>query len=190
MADLHPVLARAAEGVWPPWAVVSAPRREHTASVVRCLDRWAAALGLPERDWRRWRAAGWLHDALRDAPPQSFDPEVAPGWPPKLRHGPAAAAHLGADGVADEEVLNAVAHHTTGHPAFGRLGRFLYLADFLEPGRRFRPEWRAALRARLPEGADAVLREVARARIARVLHDARPLLRETVEFWNGLGGTG
>lgn len=187
MADLHPVLVRAADGVWPAWAVIRGDsRRQHLASVVSCLDRWARALELSESDRLRWQAAGWLHDSLRDAGPESFDPAVAPEWPPQLRHGPAAAARLAEEGVEDAELLNAVAYHTTGYVGFRALGRFLYLADYLEPGRRFRPAWRAALRAQLPDRVEVVLREVAGLRIARTLRHGRPLLRETVEFWNGL----
>lgn len=184
MSGLHPVLERAAQGVWPGWAVVSAARRRHIAAVAACLDRWARALGCPEAERARWRAAGYLHDALRDADPAGFDAVVAPDWPPALWHGPAAAARLRADGVEDDEILLAVAYHTTGHGEFGALGRFLYLADYLEPGRAFRPDWSAALRARLPERMPAVLREVAAARIGRALARGDPLLRETVDFWN------
>lgn len=193
MSSLHPVVARAAKGEPPEWAAVGEGRRTHLVSVAYCLERWARALDLDDEEVTRWRAAGFLHDALRDADPAGFDPAVAPDWPPKLRHGPAAAARLTDDGVEDSELLTAVAYHTTGHPEFGRLGRFLYLADYLEPGRPYRPAWRAALRARLPEKAGDVLREVALERITRALDRGGPLLRETVEFWNRvvrMGGGG
>lgn len=184
MSRLHEVLRRAAEGRGPEWAVAGAARRRHIASVAACLDRWARARGASETERARWRAAGYLHDALRDADPAGFDPDVAPDWPPALRHGPAAAARLRADGVRDDELLLAVAYHTTGHGEFEELGRFLYLADYLEPGRAFRPQEHAAWRARLPEAMPAVLLEVAAARIGRTLRGGRPLLRETVDFWN------
>jgi HD superfamily phosphohydrolase YqeK len=184
VSGLHPVLARAAGGTLPAWAVVHAGRKAHLASVAACLDRWARALGLPDEERARWRAAGYLHDALRDADAAEFGATVAPEWPPALRHGPAVAARLRADGVQDEELLRAVAYHTVGHPEFGMLGRFLYLADFLEPGRPQRADWRAALRARLPEREREVLLEVAAARIGRTLQKGGPLLWETVEFWN------
>jgi HD superfamily phosphohydrolase YqeK len=83
-------------------------------------------------------------------------------------HGPAAAERLREEGVADEELLAAVAYHTIGDPSFGQLGRALYAADFLEPGRTFRAEWRAELRERVPAELDAVVLEVARARVAHV----------------------
>lgn len=184
MSGLHPVLARAADGTLPAWAVLGEGRAQHVARVAECLDRWAKALGQPDEERARWRAAGYLHDALRDADPAELDVKVAPEWPPALWHGPAVAARLRADGVEDEELLTAVAYHPVGHPELGTLGRFLYLADFLEPGRPQRAEWRAALRARLPEQARDVLLEVAAARIGHTLRKGGPLLRETVEFWN------
>jgi HD superfamily phosphohydrolase YqeK len=185
-SPLHPRVERAGAGVWPEWARVTDERHRHAESVAACLDTWARALGLGERERARWRAAGLLHDALRDAPPETFDPEAAPDWPAPLRHGPATALRLRREGVDDEELLAAIAYHTTGHPDFGLLGRFLYLADALEPGRPWRPAWRAALRARLPEDADAVLREVAAARIADAVRRGHPLRPETVGFWNAL----
>lgn len=182
-------MVRAAEGELPAWAAVAdESRRRHLASVAASLDRWARDLGLSDSDRARWRAAGWLHDALRDAPPERFDPAVAPTWPALLRHGPAVAGRLAAERVQDAELLNALAYHSTGHPELGALGRFLVLADYLEPGRGFLPGWRAALRAQLPERCDSVLRQVAAARISHAVQRGYALLPETVAFWNGIAG--
>ena len=62
----------------------------------------------------------------------------------------------------------------------------LYLADFLEPGRKFDREIRAGLAARVPAERNAVLKEVAQRRIAWVVKSGYPLLPETVAFWNSL----
>jgi len=181
----------AANGVLPKWADVSPARREHIRRVVALVDAWAVQLGVDDVDRRRWRAAAWLHDALRDAAPiglRLLVPEWARDLPDPLLHGPAAAARLAADGVDDQEVLDAVAYHTIGHPSLGRLGRAVYLADFLEPGRTFEPEWRASLRARMPDAFDEVLREVVAARIAHLLQTGRRIRPETVAFWNAIAG--
>ena len=54
----------------------------------------------------------------------------------KIVHGPAAAALLARDyALADEAMLEAVAHHTVGKPGMGVLATVLYCADKLEPGR-------------------------------------------------------
>lgn len=166
-------------------------RRAHVARVVRLLDRWAAALGLGEGDRTRWRAAGWLHDALRDAPAASLRPLLPAdlaALPAPLLHGPAAAERLREEGVADAPLLDAIRYHTVGHPSLDRLGRALYLADYLEPGRTFAPLRNAVLRARLPEAFDAVLREVVAERLGHQLETGRPLRPESVAFWNALAG--
>jgi HD superfamily phosphohydrolase YqeK len=153
------------------------------------MESWARTFHLDADDVARWRAAGMLHDALRDAPPATLRPLVEPALrelPDGVLHGPAAASRLRADGVDDEPVLLAVAWHTTGHPALDRLGRALYLADHLEPGRSYESEVNAARRARVPQEMDAVLRELAAERVARTVREGRPLLEATVRFWNGI----
>jgi HD superfamily phosphohydrolase YqeK len=186
---IHPALADAAAGTLPAWAVVSAARRAHLTRVAELMESWARTCHLDPDDVARWRAAGMLHDALRDAPPATLRPLVEPALrelADGLLHGPAAASRLRADGVDDEPVLLAVAWHTTGHADLDRLGRALYLADHLEPGRSYESEVNAARRARVPQEMDAVLRELAAERIARMVREGRPLLETTVRFWNGI----
>jgi len=133
--------------------------------VAALMLEWAVALGLPERDVKRWTATGWLHDSLREGEPDELRPTVPPLFrmlPGKLLHGPAAAERLAAD--ADDEMLHAIRFHTLGSPKFGKLGRALYLADFMEPGRDFDPPYTESLRARMPGEMDAILRRVVRSR--------------------------
>lgn len=183
------VLARAATGVLPEWAVVRPEREAHIARVAGLVARWADALALPPEERVRWLAAAWLHDALRDASPGALRPLVpadAAELPGKLLHGPAAAARLRAEGVADAGLLRAIAYHTVGHPDLDAAGRALYLADFLDPGRSFAPAWRASLRARLPARMDAVLRQVLGARIRHLIESGTAVRPETMQFWNRL----
>lgn len=103
-----------------------------------------------------------------------------------MAHGPAAADRAAQDGERDRGVLDAVRYHTIGYAGWDDVGRMLYLADFLDPGRDFDPDGRRALAERVPVDRDAVLREVARRRIEWVLKSGWPLLPETVAFWNAL----
>jgi HD superfamily phosphohydrolase YqeK len=189
MNELHSVIADAASGRLPEWAQVSPERRAHADRVAELMGRWAGRSDLDPHGVARWRAAGRLHDALRDADFDTLRPLVGPELrdaPGKMLHGPAAAARLRADGVDDEPLLLAVAWHTLGHPDFDRLGRALYLADYSEPGRDYESPALAAQRERVPDEMDAVLREVATERIGRSLRKGRPLLPQTVAFWNAL----
>jgi HD superfamily phosphohydrolase YqeK len=161
----------------PGWAQVAPARRAHIERVAELLEAWAAAMSTVAGERDRWLRAAWLHDALRDAP--LTDP---------LAHGPAAADRAAEDAEQDRGVLDAVRYHTIGYAGWDEVGRMLYLADFLEPGRDFDPDGRRALAARVPRERDAVLREVARRRIGWVLKSGWPLPPETVGFWNALVG--
>jgi len=159
--------------------------------VARLLAEWSAALGLSEPERARWRAGGYLHDALRDEAPDALRSRVPPdqrGLPGPLLHGPAAAERLRIEGVDDGELLLAVSAHTVGDARFARLGRALYAADFLEPGRSFLPERRAELRERMPADLDDVVLEIVRARIGNLLARGETVQPRTSEFWNALVG--
>ena len=184
---VHPVVAAAAGGELPPWAEATSARRRHMERVAALLGGWADGLGLAQEERTRWLAVAWLHDALRNADPESLRGELPPemrALPGPLLHGPAAAERLRLDGVTDSEVLMAVAYHTLGHPEWGPMGRALYAADFLEPGRTLLNEWRAGLRARLPGELTPVVREVLGARISYLVGRGSCLRPETVTFWN------
>ena len=187
--DLHPVVRDAVKGKLPDWARVGKARIEHMRRVSVLLAEWAKADGERGVEVARWTGVGMLHDVLREARPSDLRPLLPPAFrdaPKNLLHGPAAAYYLEREGVRDYEFLDAIRYHTVGHPAMGRLGRALFAADFLEPGRKLRPRFRARLRERMPADLDAVVREILGARI-QVLVDRDTRIRpETVNFWNVL----
>jgi HD superfamily phosphohydrolase YqeK len=171
--------------------VVSPERLEHIHRVARLAASWAEQLGVPDSERHRWLRAVWLHDALRDAPPEELArwANDSPG-PPELRHGPASAARARAEGENDRGVLDAVRYHSLGLAEWDMVGRILYCADYLEPGRAFQREERAELAHRLPADPLGVLREVARARLLHLVESGWPVLEPTNRFWNSLVATG
>jgi 2-amino-4-hydroxy-6-hydroxymethyldihydropteridine diphosphokinase len=177
-------------GGLPAWAVVRPERLAHICRVVAVLEQWADALHLPVTERARWLRAAWLHDALRDAPieEQARWAGSADG-PPGLLHGPAAAARAMTHGERDPGVLDAVRYHSVGYAGWDRVGRALYAADFLEPGRRVpeaEREARARLLERFPAAPAEVLREVAQRRLCWVITADWPIVEETWRFWNTL----
>lgn len=171
----------------PPWAQVTAERRRHIERVAELLIGWATARDLPESERQRWIRAAVLHDALKDAPVELLR-ELAPNaWSTDaLRHGPAAAEMAARLGETDRGVLDAARYHSVGYASWDDVGRMLYLADFLEPGRSGSDVERGALREQVPRDPRAVLRAVAELRLHRSMSLGQPLLRETVAFWNAL----
>ncbi len=56
---------------------------------------------------------------------------------PQVLHGPVASYVLKAEGIVDaEDILQAVRFHTTGHPDMDVLAKIIFIADYIEPGRK------------------------------------------------------
>ena len=170
----------------PDWACVGDKRRAHIGRVTALLDEWAKAMTLTRSQRTDWHDAGRLHDALRDAPEELLRSLAGdlPGFSVDMLHGPAAAERLVADGEARTELIEAIRYHTVGSAAWGQLGRALYMADYLEPGRKFSRADRAYLAAQVPRDFDATFRQVVRARMEWSLREGMQLYPQTVQLWN------
>ncbi|KKB72804.1 MULTISPECIES: bis(5'-nucleosyl)-tetraphosphatase (symmetrical) YqeK [Bacillus] len=56
----------------------------------------------------------------------------------ELWHAPAGAVLVKTEvGIADEDILSAIRYHTSGRPGMTLLEKVIYVADYIEPGRRF-----------------------------------------------------
>lgn len=171
----------------PAWTQADERRRGHIARVVAMLDQWSTAIDLPREVASAWHDAGAWHDALRDAPePLLRELAARPDLPAPLLHGPAAATQLERDGEMRRDVIDAVRWHTIGSPAWGRTGRALYMADYLEPGRSFARVDRAYLAAQVPHDFEATFRQVVRQRVEWALREGNALYPETAALWNSV----
>jgi HD superfamily phosphohydrolase YqeK len=170
----------------PDWAIVSDKRRAHIARVTSLLEEWAATLKLGRKERTLWRDAGRLHDALRDATDDVLRKLAgkSTGFTVDMLHGVAAAERLSTDGETRQELLDAIRYHTVGSCKWARVGRALYMADYLEPGRKFSRADRAFLAAQVPHDFDGTFRQVLRARLEWSLREGMQLYPQTVELWN------
>ncbi len=122
-------------------------RYEHTLGVAATCQALAMRY---EYDLHKAALAGMLHDcAKRFDNDTMMDKCISREIPisegeirdPSLLH-----AKLGAwyarekFGIEDDEILNAIACHTTGKPQMTLLDKILYVADYIEPGRFKAPE--------------------------------------------------
>lgn len=171
----------------PDWVVVSEKRRAHIGRVTVLLDRWAADMTVGADEASCWHDAGLWHDGLRDAPEELLRSIARDHVLPfGVLHGPAAALTLEAQGERRASVLDAVRWHTVGLPTWDRTGRALFMADFLEPGRKFMVQDRAFLAAQLPHDFDAVFRQVVRMRLEWTLREGNGIFAQTVDLWNSV----
>lgn len=173
--------------VLPSWAVVSEKRRAHIGRVVAMLSHWASRLSLSDDETTAWIDAGRWHDALRDADEAVLRALTGDHTRPVgMLHGPAAAMRLAADGETRPDVLDAIRWHTVGNPSWSRVGRALYMADFLEPGRGFMRTDRQFLADLVPQSFDTVFRQVVRLRLEWAVREGKGLEMETVSLWNSV----
>ena len=126
--------------------VQDAKRFEHTLGVCYTASCLAMVFG---GDVRSAQIAGLLHDCAKCIPNEKkiemckkyhLQISAAELANPGLLH-----AKLGAYvawkkfQIEDEEILRAIASHTTGRPAMSLLDKIIYIADFIEPGRTEAP---------------------------------------------------
>jgi predicted HD superfamily hydrolase involved in NAD metabolism len=141
-------------------------RYAHVVRVARCADIFAQSHAL---DARKARLAGMLHDLARLYSPtrlidecerRNFTIDAFERANPVVLHARLGAAIAReAFGIDDPEVLSAIAKHTVGDGAMSPLDCVVYLADGLEPDRKFseraqlwelaRHDLRAAMRGTL-----------------------------------------
>ncbi len=59
---------------------------------------------------------------------------------PSLLHGKVGRIYAAEKyGIEDEDMLNAITYHTTGRPGMSTLEKIVFVADYVEPGRKDRP---------------------------------------------------
>jgi HD superfamily phosphohydrolase YqeK len=151
----------------PSWAQISPSRREHIVRVTTLLADWADEMGLAATERQAWIDAGRLHDALRDAPVDELRALAGSSMAEvELLHGPAVANRLEREGETRKNLLDAIRFHSIGSTDWDRVGRALYMADYLEPGRSFDVEQRAALSTAVPRDFDNAFQSVVIARMS------------------------
>jgi len=172
----------------PVWAKMKPKRLAHVIRVAEVAHRWSVAMAVQTEEQRRWLRAVWLHDALRDAEPSELAHwAAAPSdLPVELLHGPAAARRAEADGESDRGVLSAVRYHSVGFAEWDRVGRVLYCADFLEPGRSFDRAERAELAERFPADPDGVFADVVIRRLLHLVRSGWTIPEPTWRLWNSI----
>ncbi len=125
-------------------SMIKEKRFQHSLGVVAVSRMLAQRFGLSSDD-----AAyiGIYHDAYRyccdDSTPEFCRKNGIEVFPeeekdPMLLHGALSAIHFPSDAEGDvpEFFRVAVRHHTLGHKDMGKYGAILYIADYIEPGRK------------------------------------------------------
>lgn len=116
----------------------------HSLNVMELAAELAAAHGI---DQEKAAIAGLLHDCAKNIEAdeslrlcEEFQIDIidVERLQPKLLHGKVGAVLATKEyGVEDEEILDAIRHHTLGRENMTTMDKIVFIADYVEPGRNF-----------------------------------------------------
>lgn len=115
----------------------------HTIGVMETAIKLANKYG---EDPKKAEVAAILHDVAKYADvdwmkqvvlEQNLDKRLL-DWNAEILHGPVGAWIAQTEfGIHDESILNAISHHTTGSANMTTFEKIIYVADMIEPNRKF-----------------------------------------------------
>ncbi len=88
-------------------------------------------------------------------------------------------------GITDSEILNAITYHTTGRPSMTIIEKIVYLADYIEPGRKKIPGL-SEVRAAAFDDIDSAVRMTAESTLAFLKRAGRkvdPMTEKTCQYY-------
>ena len=104
---------------------------------------------------------------------------------PVLLHGPLAAHWLEADfNCHDEEVINSVRYHTTGHPGMTDIEKIVFLADKVEPDKVRQDPALELVTLVMDTNLDTPILEYLKLRIESILEKKGIVHPLSIETWN------
>jgi predicted HD superfamily hydrolase involved in NAD metabolism len=118
-------------------------RFDHILNVVNVAEQLANHYGENINDAK---IAALLHDITKHDSDEFHQTYIASyfsnnelnEWPKPLWHALSAVAYSVRDlGISDANILNAIQYHTSGRPNMSLLEKIIYVADYIEPSRRF-----------------------------------------------------
>lgn len=163
-------------------------RFQHVLRVEKTAIELAAQYGV---DIEKASIAGLCHDYAKQRPDEDFIAEIKKkGLNPLLLDYGNAIWHgvVGAElikdelGIWDEDILNAVRHHTTGAPVMTKLEQVIYMADYIEPGRDFAgvKKVRVITAANLQAGVAYQTKHT----LAYLIENGKPVYPKTIDTYN------
>ena len=162
----------------------------HTLGVMETAITLAKQYG---EDPNRAEVAAILHDSCKYADiewmeqivkEQALDSRLL-GWGSELLHGPV-GAYVAKDEfhITDEGILDAIRYHTTGRAGMSRLEKIIYIADMIEPNRKFDGVER--LREKAKKDLDKAMRACIRHSLTFLIATKQPIFPVSLECYNDL----
>lgn len=168
-------------------------RYEHTLGVAYT----AASLAMVhDADVEKALIAGMLHDCAKCMP---FHKQIAVcekhnvslSEVERTENSPLLHAKAGSTlarteyGITDDDILNAISYHTTGRPDMSTLEKIIYIADYIEPGRKTLPNL-SRVRKIAYQNLDDTMRQILNDTLEHLKEKGGsidPMTKETYQFY-------
>ncbi|KAA6451382.1 bis(5'-nucleosyl)-tetraphosphatase (symmetrical) YqeK [Bacillus swezeyi] len=163
-------------------------RYTHTIGVMETAVKLAERFGA---DVKKAEIAAIFHDYAKFRPKEEMKQIILNDGRPldvldfhhELWHAPAGAVLVKTEvGITDEDILSAIRYHTSGRPNMTLLEKVIYVADYIEPGRRFPGV--EEVRALAEEDLDLALIQALKNTITFLLSKNQAVFPETVATYN------
>lgn len=164
---------------------------EHCVRTAEAAARMARAFRIDER---QAYLAGLLHDYARsmsaeqlisEAKKLGFRVNAVEAAFPYLLHARIGARLIELDlDIKDKEIISAIENHTIGSTSMTKLDKIIYVADMIEPGRRY--EGLDALRRISLEDLDEVFERAYIHSLGYLIRSKKLIHPLTIEVWNKL----
>ncbi|MBU8581576.1 MULTISPECIES: bis(5'-nucleosyl)-tetraphosphatase (symmetrical) YqeK [Bacillus] len=162
----------------------------HTVGVMETAVKLAERFGA---DVKKAEIAAIFHDYAKFRPKEEMKQIILNGCGPlevldfhhELWHAPAGAALVKTEvGITDEDILSAIRFHTSGRPNMTLLEKVIYVADYIEPGRRFPGV--EEVRTLAEEDLDLALIQALKNTMTFLISKNQAVYPETVATYNAL----
>lgn len=165
-------------------------RYVHTLGVTQTAMEMATFYG---EDPKRAEVAAILHDVCKYADVDWMEKVVKEqglnqtllGWGSELLHGPVGAYVAQTEFcVSDEGILDAIRYHTTGRASMSRLEKIIFVADMIEPNRKF--EGVERLRDKAKKDLDKAVKACVRHSLSYLISSKQSIFPLSLECYNYL----
>lgn len=165
-------------------------RYVHTIGVMETAIKLARKYGADEK---KAELAAVFHDYAKYRPKEEMEKCIVEEYMPadlltaniELWHAPVGAFLVEKEaGIKDKEILDAIRYHTTGRAGMTSLEKIIFLADYIEPGRKFPGV--DEVRQLAEEDLDLALIKALQNTISFLMEKNQPIYPDTFHTYNDL----
>ncbi|MFJ8236879.1 bis(5'-nucleosyl)-tetraphosphatase (symmetrical) YqeK [Ureibacillus sp. NPDC094379] len=130
-------------------------------------------------DIAKYADEDWMRQIVKE---HNLDPRLC-DWGSEILHGPVGAWIAETEfNVQDQDILNSIRFHTTGRAGMSKLEKIIYIADMIEPNRKF--DGVEKLRKKAEVDLNKAMRACIRHSIAFLVHSKQPIFPVSIECYN------